>query len=197
MGHGDREELVTQDRLRLEGSEAHEPELGDGAARRCLHGFIEDVGKAAKQLVVRALRAKDRHVPPGTEAEDPEIVGAMNVIGMKVGNPDRMDVIHTLPHQLEAKFRRGIHEQVALPESEERSMSGAAVSRILRDASGTSAPDHRNPEGGTCPEECELHHRLLRVSPVYARRYFSRGLASRAISPHRRDLLAGAEEARP
>jgi hypothetical protein len=44
----------------------------------------------------------DRHVPLRPKTEDPQIIGAVNVVGMKVGDPDRIDMIDAFPNQLKA-----------------------------------------------------------------------------------------------
>jgi hypothetical protein len=63
---------------------------------------------------VRAFRAKDRHISLGTESEYPQVIGAMDMIRMQVGNPDRVDVIDSGRYQLEPKLGWGINQQIPI-----------------------------------------------------------------------------------
>jgi hypothetical protein len=162
VGHREREKLSAQDHQSFECFVPEQSKLGDGASGRCLDGLVEDVGKPSKELVVGSLRAIHRHIPLGTEPEDPEIVRSVEVICMQVCDPDGIDVIDSLPDELEAQLRGGIHQQPSVWKVQEGAVPCPPVPWVVRRASRAMAPDDGDSERGSRTEKCELHAGLLR-----------------------------------
>ena len=82
-------------------------------------------------LCPRTLGAEDRQILLGPEAEDPQVIGPVDVIGMDMGEPDRIHMVHPLPDQLEAKLRGNVYEKAPFGQSEDGPVASSPVSRVL------------------------------------------------------------------
>jgi hypothetical protein len=157
MGDGNGEDGPAQDILSHEGFVAVQAKLGNGAPQGRLDGLVENVGKTPEELVLGSHWAVDRHVPLRPEPKNAQIVRTVNVIGMKMGEPDRVHLADTLANQLKPQLRWRIHQELASLQGEKSAVSSPAIPGIVRRAGGTRAADHGNPEGGACAEEGQLH----------------------------------------
>jgi hypothetical protein len=131
MGNRNGQKAPTQDFLGLEGLVPMEAELGDGGSRRRVDRLVEDVGETPQELMVRPLRTIDRHVLLGAEPEDPQIISTVDVIGVKVGDPDRIDMIDAFPNQLKAKLGRRVHQEIPFRQGKHRTVARPAIPWVL------------------------------------------------------------------
>jgi hypothetical protein len=60
-------------------------------------------------------------------------------------------------HQLKPKLRRKVNQEPTLGQLKEGAVAGTPVPGIGRGARGAPTPDDGDPEGGSGPEESELH----------------------------------------
>lgn len=151
VGHGQRKKLPAQNIQGLEGMEPVETELRNGAPRLRVNGLIEDIGEPPQEFVMGPFRTEDRHVLLGPEPEDPQVIGPMDMIGMQMREPDRVDMVDSGRHQLKAQLGWGIDHEVSLGKSDHRPVPCPAVPGIIGCAPWTMATDDRHSEGGSGP----------------------------------------------
>ena len=94
----------------------------------------------------------------GAQREDPQIVDAVKVVRVKVGEPNRIYTTHTRPHELKAKLRWGVHQHVApvLPAYESR-MPGPLIPWVRGCAYGAATSHDRDAKGGACAKKGQSH----------------------------------------
>jgi len=56
----------------------------------------------------------NRHILLCPESKNPQIIGAVNVVRMKMGDPDRIDMINAFSNQLKTKLGGRIHQKLPL-----------------------------------------------------------------------------------
>ena len=157
-----------------------------------MDGFVEDVRKPPQKLVMGPFRTVDGHVLLGPETKDPQVVGAMNMVGVKMREPNGIDVVHPGPYQLKAELGWCIHQEVPFRKGKKGPVAGPPVPWIVRGAAGAIAPDHRNAEGSACPEKGEFHA----ASRILRSRVLGKRVDSWTVFPHRRGREAGTEGVR-
>src|SRR5690606_33751350 len=132
---------------------------------------IEDVGEPLVQragAVLAGVRGQRLIAPHG---EGAQVVHAVGVVRVAVGEPDRVDVRHAGGEELEPQLGRRVHQDAAraVIALEERGVPRAAVPRVRRRANGAVAPDDRDSERGAGAEERQPHSWTTRTVLVVPR----------------------------
>src|SRR5690606_11038985 len=132
---------------------------------------VEDVREPVVQragAVLAGVRGQGLLAPHG---EGAQVVDAVRVVRVAVGEPDRIDVRHAGGEELEPQLGRRVHEDAAraVIALEQRGVARAAVARVRRRADRAAAPDDRDPERGACTEEREPHSCTTRRELVVPR----------------------------
>ena len=108
--------------------------------------WIEDVGELGGELrhrVARAVRGKDRGL---TNRQRTQVVDAVHVIGMGMGEEHGIDPVDSRRHQLQAQLGRRVDQQARVARLDERRGSGPAIAWIRGGAGGTVTADLRHAE---------------------------------------------------
>src|SRR5215218_6281028 len=129
--------------------------LGGALIRQ--HRIIEDVTEGGSDSLERLSGSVDGQWLRTTNRENPQIVYAIDVVGMLVCIDDRINSGDALREQLQPELRWSIDEDFGTSDVENGAGAAAPISRICRAADGTVTPDLRHAEGRTRSEEREAH----------------------------------------
>jgi len=145
-------------RIRVEGMGAElgltRPRLGRGG--------VEDVPEASPQFRQRGRRAVHREAAPLPHREGAQVVDAVDVVGMRVGEEHGIECRHTRRHELESQLGGRVDQQPPAARLDQRRSPGALVPRVGGGAGAAGASDLRHTVGSARPEEHEPHFRRPR-----------------------------------
>ena len=125
-------------------------------------GLDEGVGEAGEQHLGGLGVGPDRQAGAAVLRDGPEVVEAVQVIGVRVGEEDAVEKADAGGEELRAQVGRGVDEGagdagLAAPLEEERA-AAAAVPRICRVAVAPEAADARDAGGGAAAEDGGADH---------------------------------------
>ena len=132
-----------------------EPRLGRAGVG--YHRRVEDVAIPFAKECQRCRRAVQRQRLGAADRENPQVVDAVDVIGMFVGVEHRIEPGDPGGEELQAELGRRIDEQRRVARLEEGRAPGPAVARVARPADRAIAADHGHPERGSGAEQREPH----------------------------------------
>jgi hypothetical protein len=128
---------------RLEPMQGEPRPRGSGRERQRI---VEDVSEGAGRIIERSLGPvyRDRRFPP--QREHPQVVDAVDVVGVLVGVEHGVKPVHTFAHQLEAQLGRGVDQESRIAGLDDRGGPAAPVPGVGGSAHGAPAPDLGHPE---------------------------------------------------
>jgi len=138
-----------------------EPELWLGRAGRWPE-IAEDIVEAVPKRPLAVGACMDIQAAAVARGDRPQVIDAMDVVGVAVGDPDSVDRPDTFTHKLESQLGRGIDEDRVIPILNEGGMAGPLVAAVIGRAGGAVAPDDGNAERRAGPEEREPHNSSTR-----------------------------------
>jgi len=140
---------------KLEGaSDFVEDDAGDGAEGGL---GVEDVGKGAANRAEGFLGAVDGQSGALADVEGANVVEALDVIGVAVGEKNGFEAIEARGKSLGAEVGGGVNDDVLAVAGEEDGGTQALVVRVGGLANGTVAADSGDSHGGTGTEDREVN----------------------------------------
>jgi hypothetical protein len=127
------------------------------------HRVVEDVVEGAPQPVERLGGAVDRQGVAAAHREDPQVVDAVDVVGVLVGVEHRVHLPDAGREELEPQLGRSIEQDGAAVGLEEGAGAGAPVPRIVGAADRAVAPDLGHTERGAGAEKGEPHRQTASI----------------------------------
>jgi hypothetical protein len=118
----------------------------------------ESVIESSVDSLANAGFTVQRYSMPQPKREQAEIVQAMNVVRMFMGEDDCINMPDPFANQLMAEVGRGVDQQIAPGEAENRGATRAVVVGVGTGANLTAATDHRYPY--RCPRSQQDHPSL-------------------------------------
>jgi hypothetical protein len=106
--------------------------------------------------IFHALLAEKRHGPTQVKLHQPQVVETEDMVGMLVRVKDRVHDADLLAKQLLAQIGRGVDEQVAAGQPQNRTAPSTPVSWIWARANVAAAADHRHANAGAGAEQDHL-----------------------------------------
>ena len=116
---------------------------------------VEDVRETGLHLTHQLVRQVGGDRSPVSGRKDPHVVDAVYMVGVQVRVPHRAHPADARRQQLQPQLGRGVDEQVAAFQREERTVTGAPVPRVVGGAVGAVAADHRHADRGPRSQEGE------------------------------------------
>jgi hypothetical protein len=138
-----------------------DPEQRDLRYAAATRRRIEDVGEGAAQILERAIVGVARNRRLLQHVEAAYLVEAEDVIGVTVGEQNRIDARDAVGQRLFAQIGGSIHQHTAdaahvTVRLEENRWPGAAIARVVRVADGAGAANHRHAVRGAGAEQRDL-----------------------------------------
>ena len=125
--------------------------------------------KVCRMSAIVRASAVARHRPLLHEVEAPDIVDAEDVVGVAVGEDDRVDASNAVGQRLLAQIGSGIHQhRRAIVELHEDRRPQAAVARVGRLARAAVAADHRHAARRSGSEKSDRQGSMIRLSSCCA-----------------------------
>jgi len=131
-----------------------EDDAGDGAEGGL---GVEDVGKGAADCAEGFLGAVDGHGSALADVEGANVVEALDVISVAVGEKNGFETIEARGEGLGAEIGGGVNDDVLAVAGEEDGGAQALVVRICGLADGTVAADGGDSHGGSGAEDREVN----------------------------------------
>ena len=152
----------------LVGLQVVQPDLGPGGAGVGLLRGIEDVGEPVPQHGGAVGRRVGGHAAAQVRGEHPQVVDAVDVFGVAMGDPDAVDAAHARREELEAQLRGRVHQEHAgtVVAGEQGTAPAALVAGVGRCAGGAVAADDRDTEGSAGAQEPQSHTTSTRIMLV-------------------------------
>src|SRR5581483_7458948 len=85
----------------------------------------------------------------------PHVVEAIQMIGVEMGEEDRVNELHFLPQQLQPQLGRRVDQQIALRQADENGAAIALIARVRGLAYLAIAANHGDADGGAGAERGE------------------------------------------
>src|SRR5450432_1308997 len=117
---------------------------------------IEDILEAAPDRGHGVLRGEDRNLRAPAEVERPHVVQAHDVVGMRMGEEDRVQTFHARTQRLGPEIRRGIDQDIVAVVTDQDRGPQPLVPGIVGRADGAMTPDGGHPHAGSGTEDRDL-----------------------------------------
>ena len=160
----DRHDALAEDGEADAGGDPLEPELRQAAGRHLGGVFGEGVGKYLADGGLGVVLAIDRHRAADHLGEDPGVVEPEQVVGVLVGERDRVDLHHPFADQLQPHLGRRVDQEIPARQVHQDAAPRSLVPGVVRPAHGAIAADHRHArrrpaaQDGQPPSPVRHHH---------------------------------------
>src|SRR5689334_9633502 len=119
--------------------------------------FFEDIAKSGHQDIEGVSGCKTWHNLLMEKMEAAQVIDTVDMVGMGMGEEDRVDSADSLTECLTAQIGGGVHQDVPVVVSNEQRCPRATVPDVIRGADPAVASDHRHTGGCPAPQDYGFH----------------------------------------
>lgn len=123
--------------------------------------LLEDILEASLQYFQGAAGCITGDYFSVQEIKTAQIIYAINVVGVRVGEKNGVNRSYALLQRLPAQVGGGVHQNGSLLVTDQNRGAGAPVPWVIRGTDTATTANHRNPGGCSTPQNGYLHNGQL------------------------------------